>query len=312
MNDKLMTPNQTAIVEVKTEIELQKERFDKYPQSGRVIDSYLIYLSLNYDLLKCTPNSLVKCLLEAVILKLDFTKAKGQLCIVAYKNKDTGISQAELMVEYRGFVDVILRNNKDIAYVDGKAVYKGDTISIDSDKITHKGCPLDEPRGKMIGAYAKAVYKAGGERNVVLYSDDIEKIRGCAKQDYVWKKWPDQMAIKSAVRRLCKLFPMSEDLSNVIESLDQQTELGKAESPLPLDQAMSVKMQEAGLEPETASNTHDSIDTPDTTSEVEIVNPEATEPTTEGNEFDCSPGALESEQRQKETQTTMKLGGNDD
>jgi len=236
MNEQIVKRYKEDIIEVKNEIELQQERFDKYPQAPQVIDSYLIYLSLNSELLKCSPNSLVKCLLEAVILKLDFTKSKGQLCIIAYGNK------AELCVEYRGFVDVILRNNDDIAFVDAKAIYANDNIDLNSDKITHSPCPLNKERGKMIGAYAKAIYKAGGERNVILYSDDIEKIKGCAKQDYVWKKWPDQMAMKSAVRRLCKLFPMSEELSNTIESLDKHTEL---EQPyIPLDKAMEIKMQE--------------------------------------------------------------------
>ncbi|HDY90099.1 MAG TPA: hypothetical protein ENH82_18525 [bacterium] len=298
MNEQLMTPNQTALVEIRNEIETHRERFDKYPHSGRVIDSYLIYLSLNYDLLKCTPNSLVKCLLEAVILKLDFTKSKGQLCIIAYKNL------AELMVEYRGFVDVILRNNKDVAYVDGKAVYEGDHVEISNDRINHILCPFGKDRGKMIGVYAKAVYKAGGERNVVLYADDIQKIRACAPQKYVWDKWPDQMAIKSAVRRLCKLFPMSEDLSNVIESLDRQTELGQAEPPLPLDESMAIKMQEAGLETEGETPIDVVIDS----AAAEL--PESGDSVTQPGGLDRA--SLEKDRKARETQTDIFKGENDE
>lgn len=80
----------------------------------------------------------------------------------------------------------------------------------DDPHITHRVPKLGQPRGKPIGAYAIATLPDGTKKREVMTFEDIEKIRAASKSSDAgpWKTWWDEMARKSAIRRLFKLLPL--------------------------------------------------------------------------------------------------------
>ena len=58
----------------------------------------------------------------------------------------------------------------------------------------------------MVGVYALAEKRDGTKMFAALNMTQVQQIRACAPQNPVWNKWPEQMAKKSAIHKLNKMF----------------------------------------------------------------------------------------------------------
>lgn len=106
-------------------------------------------------------------------------------------------------------------------------VYKNDQFDPDPEegRAHHKPTPLGEDRGEPIGAYASAMHRDGRRMLEVLTLADIEKVRQTsrAKDKGPWKDWWEQMAEKTAGRRLFKklsLDPKDRRIASVLQAID--------------------------------------------------------------------------------------------
>jgi recombination protein RecT len=110
-----------------------------------------------------------------------------------------------------------VRQSGEVSRVSAQVVYQEDEfvwrLGFDED-VTHVPPPLDQPRGKAIGAYATAVLKDGSRLLEVMSLEEIEKVRAVsrAKGNGPWVSWWGEMARKTVMRRLSKRLPMSTDL----------------------------------------------------------------------------------------------------
>lgn len=115
-----------------------------------------------------------------------------------------------------------IRQSGDVSRVSAHVVYEHDEfvwrLGFDED-ITHNPPPLDQPRGKPIGAYATAVLKDGSRLLEVMSLEEIEKVRAVsrAKGNGPWVQWWGEMARKTVMRRLSKRLPMSTDIETEFE-----------------------------------------------------------------------------------------------
>ena len=109
--------------------------------------------------------------------------------------------------------------------IDAKVVYANDEFEYEEgteQKLKHVPT-LEEDRGEIVAAYAIAKFADGEVQIEVLTKADIEKIRkSSASQGGPWSNWYDEMARKSAVRRLCKYLPYDPVLE---KALDHATEV---------------------------------------------------------------------------------------
>jgi recombination protein RecT len=99
-------------------------------------------------------------------------------------------------------------------YISAHPVYENDEFDYclgDSEYVKHKPAMAD--RGKVIAAYAIIKNKYGEYMRCVLTLEDIEKIRAASKgaEGNYWTGWFEQMAVKSAIRRLAKDLDLSVD-----------------------------------------------------------------------------------------------------
>jgi recombination protein RecT len=175
----------------------------------------------NPDLLNCTRGSLYQSFMLAA---QDGLLPDGrEAAIVRYMNK--GEPTATYMPMVGGILKKI-RNSGELAAITAQVIHKNDPfrywVDDSGEHLTHEP-ELFGDRGQIIGVYALAKTKDGAVYIEVLTKDDVEKVRAVsrAKDSGPWVQWWDEMAKKTAIRRLSKRLPMSTDLDELIRRDDE-------------------------------------------------------------------------------------------
>lgn len=143
-----------------------------------------------------------------------------------------------------------VRQSGEVAYVSAQVVYEKDEFVWKlgfEESVEHAPPPLDQPRGKPIGAYATAVLKDGSRLLEVMSHEQIEKVRSVSrsKGNGPWVQWWDEMARKTVMRRLAKRLPMSSDLD---DAFDRDDTMQHQTIEQPVRQAEVVDMPATRLE----------------------------------------------------------------
>jgi recombination protein RecT len=145
-----------------------------------------------------------------------------------------------------GGVLKLVRNSGELASIDAQIVYK-------NDKFTYRPgidlVPAHEPdwfgdRGDIVGVYAVAKMKDGAAYVEILSKKQVEQVRNVsrAKSSGPWVTWWDEMARKTAIRRLAKRLPLSTDLDGALAEDDEL--FMPPEQPMP-EQPQQAPEQEA-------------------------------------------------------------------
>lgn len=174
---------------------------------------------------KCTPQSIVSSAMQAAQLGLEFGGVLGQAYMVPYKD------EATLIIGYKGLAELARRSGQ-IVNIQATAVYANDEFDWEeglTPRIQHK--PAKTNRGEMTHVYAIAWFKAGMTQFVVMSREDVEKIRGGSNgyqmakrfnKSSPWDTHFEEMAKKTAIRRLSKQLPMSPEIRQAIEQDDRR------------------------------------------------------------------------------------------
>lgn len=170
-------------------------------------------ISTTPALVNCTPKSIVLAALDAAQLGLEPTGILGGAWMVPYKNGETHVLEAKLIVGYRGYIDLIHRAGA-VKSIEARVVYTGDAFEVEygtQKKIRHVPYFLI---GNEMGD-RRAVYwvaeMAGETQFDVLPMTEIEKARKSSKMADrgAWTTWYDEMAKKTAIRRAVKILAIS-------------------------------------------------------------------------------------------------------
>lgn len=123
-----------------------------------------------------------------------------------------------------------MRNTGDIATIGYGIVYQREFddgrfeyIKGDNESLTHKPILFGD-KGGMIGVYAVVTLKDGSKVREFMDMGQIEKVRAVSKAGKSefgpWNKWFEEMAVKSVLRKVSKLCPMSSDLDAMFKNED--------------------------------------------------------------------------------------------
>lgn len=157
--------------------------------------------------------------------------------------------QVQFMPMLSGILKLV-RNSGELSSITAECVYKNDQFRVWTDEkgqhLNHEPNYFDD-RGDFALVYAVAQTKDGATYLEVMDKKQIEKIRNSSRSKNAgpWVDWFDEMARKSAIRRLSKRLPMSTDLEMAITADDEMYDMDepqKEESPEP------VKTKPAKLE----------------------------------------------------------------
>jgi recombination protein RecT len=192
------------------ELERQKLQIAAYLPAGANLDRFLALarqaVAQDRRLLECSTSSVMRAIgaCAASGLPLD-----GKFSSLIVRNSKTGTPTASWDPSYRGMVTLALFSGQ-VKDVQGNIVREHDHFEFElgtEPKLIHRPCLLPK-YGDVIAAYAIAKLSSGGQMIEILLREDIAKIRAMsAAAKGPWSQWSDEMAKKSAIRRLLKRLP---------------------------------------------------------------------------------------------------------
>lgn len=108
---------------------------------------------------------------------------------------------------YKGLRKMAIEKSKrPIKDIYAKPIFEGDTVEETfmngESKLVYKSNFMK--RGKWIGVLAVCVFKDNSEIYELMDMDDINAVKAKSRNSGAWKDFPQEMAKKSVIRRLCK------------------------------------------------------------------------------------------------------------
>lgn len=183
-------------------------------------------LQQNPSLMQMERNSLFASIMSAAQLGLLPDVQLGECYMVPFKGKVT------LIIGYRGLIK--LARQGDIGFVEAEIICKNDkTLYVLGDNSHFESMVNWQDRGPAVAVYALAKYRDGGiAARVVMTRDQVENIRTRSQNANgpAWTENWEEMAKKTALRRLSKLLPLSTTAASAFRLSEVQEELGQSAS----------------------------------------------------------------------------------
>jgi recombination protein RecT len=164
-------------------------------------------LQANPSIAELERPSVMRALLQSAAMGL--MPDGREAAIVPFKGKAQLIAMVgglrKIAADYGWTIyTTVVHENDDFAYEQGLDV-----------RFVHRPVRPGQPRGEVIAAYAVGKHADGRRELEVLTVEEVEKIRAVSqagqKPEGPWVNWWEQMAEKSAAKRLFKKLPLSED-----------------------------------------------------------------------------------------------------
>jgi recombination protein RecT len=166
---------------------------------------------------KCSPASLLQAITQAAQLGLEPTGVLGSAYLVPYKNNKENRYDAQLIVGYRGLIDLARRSNQ-IESIEARVVYSNDRFRAHfgtDTKIEHEPAWEGE-RGAVKAFYAVAKLKGGQVQIEIMTKAEVDAIRARSKSGASgpWVTDYNEMGRKTVVRRIAKYLPLTPELAD--------------------------------------------------------------------------------------------------
>ena len=228
MNTQMVKPNGTpkpaptlkAFLESPSALAKLSEVATRLMKPQDLVRLALMAASRQPDLLKCSHTSIIRALMDAAAMGIAPGGTMGRGYLVPRKNKQTQELEACFDPGWRGLCDIARRSGQ-VKRIDAKVVYASDHFEYEegtSQTLKHVPSLGGSERGEIIASYAIAKFADGEMQIEVLPRADIEKIRAVSMaKSGPWAAWFEEMARKSAVRRLCKYLPYDPMLERALE-----------------------------------------------------------------------------------------------
>lgn len=180
-------------------------------------------LQQNPDLLKYDRGSLFAAVVSSAQLGLLPDAQLGEAYFVPFKGKVT------LVPGYRGLLK--LARQGDIGFVEAEMIHERDRVDyVLGDDSKFEATVNWRDRGEPVAVYAVAKYRDGGiAARVVMASEQVDAIRARSQNANgpAWSDNYEEMAKKTALRRLAKLLPLSTTASNAFRLSELHEEMAK-------------------------------------------------------------------------------------
>lgn len=216
------------------------------------------------ELAECDQASFFNALLSLSQLGLEPDGRRAHL--IPFFNKKRGVYECQLIVDYKGLVELAMRSGT-IATIHADVVCENDVFQYDRGEIKTHAIDFRRPRGAMYAVYALVRMKDGTERAEVLSLAEVEAVRQRSKAGGFgpWATDYNEMAKKTAFRRLSKWLPLSPEYRDALDyDADVFPELAKGDAKfeLPPLQRVEQQDQQPDQQPETNPAAHPQDDKP--------------------------------------------------
>lgn len=239
-------------------------------QAARLVKRAMLTFSRNESLQECTPESFIRCVLQAAECGLAID---GKLAhAVPYNNKvkingrEEWRKEAQYQPDYKGLVAVAKRSGQ-IVDCYGDVVCERDQFahgrSGPQSRLEHSYDHTAQDRGEVVAAYCIIMLPGGHWRYELMNVAELNKIQSRSKAGNKgpWQTDRDQMRIKTVIKRGLKLYCDDPGLIRAIELDDREFEgepvqrTHKRVAISPLNQALQVPVapKQSTFEPSTGT-----------------------------------------------------------
>lgn len=180
----------------------------------------------NPQLLQCGQASILSALMDSAELGIRPGGMNGRGYLIPRYNRNTKSLECCFDPGYRGLIDIMMATGA-VKRIEAHPIFERDTFRVvfGLKPVLEHEPYLGEDRGEIVGAYALAEFKDGLHQVEFLTKGDIAKIRATStSKGGPWEQWDDQMARKSAIRRLFKFMPSTPETEKA-ERLALRTEV---------------------------------------------------------------------------------------
>ena len=192
----------------------------KHLNPNRMARIALTEVRKNPELSMCCPLSFLGSIIQCAQLGLEPGNALGHVYLIPFWNKKKGLREVQVIPGYRGLIDLARRSGQIIS-ISARTVHEYDHFEYEyglDERLVHK--PNSDERGDLIGAYAVAKLRDGGQQFEYMSRREIDKIK--KDSNPVWKDHYEEMARKTLVRRLFKYLPVSIEIASMLEISDKE------------------------------------------------------------------------------------------
>lgn len=189
---------------------------------NQFITSVVSLVGANKNLAECDRQSLLTACITAASLNLPINQNLGFAYIIPYKNRATGITEAQFQIGYKGFIQLAQRSNE-IKKINVSDVREGEYLGIN--RLTgdiNLSWIDDRDKLPIIGYIGYFETITGFEKSLYYSVNEIERHGKKFSQTYkkgfgIWKDDFDAMAKKTVIKLLLSRYaPMNSQLSEGI------------------------------------------------------------------------------------------------
>ena len=178
------------------------------------------------SLQKCSTESIRSAIINVALVGATLNPALQQAFLVPRKGK------ACLDISFRGMVKIATGSGV-VLDIDATVVYDKDKFFYEQglNPILNHIPSLDDDHGKFKFVYAIATLANGIKKFIVLNEQEIEKVKATsAARSGPWIDWYEEMARKTAVKKLFKLLPATETMAYAVSVVNEHEGLEKEPS----------------------------------------------------------------------------------
>jgi len=177
------------------------------------------------QLLDCDPRSLMGAIIQSAQLGLEPDGVLGHAYLIPFNNRKSGKVECQFIPGYKGLVELARRSGQ-ISTIYAEVVHTNDDWDFAyglEPTLRHR--PTSGEPGDMVAAYAVCRLRDGGAQFSWLWKREVDAVRAQSRSGNSgpWVTHYEEMAKKTALRRLCKLLPTSPELARAV-ALDEHVE----------------------------------------------------------------------------------------
>lgn len=179
-------------------------------------------------LAECTPESFMQCLLSLSQWGLEPDGRRAHL--IPFENRKRGIVECTLIIDYKGLVELAYRSGV-VRNIHADVVREGDIFNYNLGTVTahtpwafRRDADRPEKSGEVIAAYCVVTLEGDCKKCEVMTREEVEAIRkrSMAGNSGPWVTDWNEMAKKTAFRRVSKWLPLSAEIHGAFDKDDEQ------------------------------------------------------------------------------------------
>jgi recombination protein RecT len=203
--------------------------------TDRFIRLLLTAANTNPELFECDPRSFLAAGVACAQLGLEPNDARGLAYLVPFNDRKRGIKQVTMILGYKGMLDLARRSGL-VTAINAFPVFAEDDFEFAfglHPTLKHVPSPDgDDDPAHLTYVYAVASI-AGDKQFTVLSRRQVDrvKLQYARSASSPWHTHYVEMALKTALRRLCKWLPQTVEMATAVETEDRGLVLGELAMP---------------------------------------------------------------------------------